>query len=332
MPIIDRSGAEALMPDDAVREILTGVVEKSTVLEYGRRLPDMASAQRRLPISDALPMAYFNNAGEDPNDISYKRLSRASWKNKFIDAEELSVIIPIPENVLEDADYDIWEQIRPQILEAIGAAIDGAVIFGHNAPNVWPTNIVDAAIAAGNVTVEGTGTDLYDDLLAEDGVISHVEVDGYMPTAHISYPGFRGKLRGLRDLQGNPLFKRSLNTRQDIQATTNYELDGAPIDFMANGAWDNDKAELITGDFRQLVYAIRKDVTTKLLTEAVLQDPETGDIVYNLAQQDMVALRVVMRLGWNVPNPPNRLAPDENTRYPFAVLAPAENGGNGVEG
>src|SRR5690625_5681388 len=80
-----------------------------------------------------------------------------------------------------------------------------------------------------------------------------------------------------------------------MQATTNYELDGAPIDFMANGAWDNDKAELITGDFRQLVYAIRKDVTTKLLTEAVLQDPETGDIVYNLAQQDMVALRVVMR-------------------------------------
>src|SRR5690625_3976987 len=57
MPIIDRSGAEALMPEDAVREILTGVVEKSTVLEYGRRLPDMASAQRRLPISDALPMA-----------------------------------------------------------------------------------------------------------------------------------------------------------------------------------------------------------------------------------------------------------------------------------
>src|SRR5690625_8049233 len=91
-----------------------------------------------------------------------------------------------------------------------------------------------------------------------------------------------------------------------MQEITKYELECAPFDFMANGAWDNEKAELITGDFRQLVYAIRKDVTTKLLTEAVLQDPETGDIVYNLAQQDMVARRVVMRLGWNVPNPPDR--------------------------
>src|SRR5690625_7513152 len=82
------------------------------------------------------------------------------------------------------------------------------------------------------------------------------------------------------------LFPYTTLFRSDIQATTNYELDGAPIDFMANGAWDNDKAELIRGDFRQLVYAIRKDVTTKLLTEAVLQDPETGDIVYNLRSEE----------------------------------------------
>src|SRR5690625_3868624 len=132
MPIIDRSGAEALMPEDAVREILTGVVEKSTVLEYGRRLPDMASAQRRLPISDALPWAYFSSGGEDRSDSAHKRLSRSSSKNKFIATEEPSVIRPIPETALEDADYEIWERIRPQILEAIGAANDGAVIFGHN--------------------------------------------------------------------------------------------------------------------------------------------------------------------------------------------------------
>src|SRR5690625_6626620 len=98
-----------------------------------------------------------------------------------------------------------------------------------------------------------------------------------------------------------------------MQEITKYELECAPFDFMANGAWDNDKAELITGDFRQLVYAIRKDVTTKLLTEAVLQDPETGDIVYNLAQQDMVGLRVVMRVCCNVPDPTNRLSPHADT-------------------
>jgi hypothetical protein len=70
----------------------------------------------------------------------------------------------------------------------------------------------------------------------------------------------------------------------------------------------------------QAVYSIRQDVTYKILTEAVIQDPVTKEIVYNLAQQDMVALRVVMRLGWEIPNPINALQPDASVRFPFAIL------------
>jgi hypothetical protein len=36
----------------------------------------------------------------------------------------------------------------------------------------------------------------------------------------------------------------------------------------------------------------------------------------------MVALRAVIRLGWQLPNPINRLQPTEASRYPFAVLKP----------
>jgi hypothetical protein len=64
---------------------------------------------------------------------------------------------------------------------------------------------------------------------------------------------------------------------------------------------------------------MRKDITWKLLTEAVIQD-SSGNILVNLAQQDAVALRAVMRVAWQVPNPINHLQPDENERYPFAVL------------
>ena len=62
--------------------------------------------------------------------------------------------------------------------------------------------------------------------------------------------------------------------------------------------------------------------TYKMLDQAVIQDPATGEILYNLAQEDMVALRVVMRLGWEIPNPINALNPDEAVRFPFASLAP----------
>ena len=37
----------------------------------------------------------------------------------------------------------------------------------------------------------------------------------------------------------------------------------------------------------------------------------------------MVALRVVMRLGWEIPNPINALQDDESVRFPFAAVQAA---------
>jgi hypothetical protein len=64
---------------------------------------------------------------------------------------------------------------------------------------------------------------------------------------------------------------------------------------------------------------IRQDISWKVLTEAVIQD-NTGAIVYNLAQQDMVAMRMVMRAGWQVSNAINYDQPTEALRYPAGVL------------
>lgn len=314
--MIDRAGAEALMPEDAAREIIQGAVEQSAVLSLGTKLPNMNRQQRRLPVLASLPTAYFLNANSNPSDTAYKKTTNMAWANKYINAEELAVIVPIPENVLDDSDYDIWGEVRPRVVEALGVAIDLAVFYGINAPAIWPQAIVPAATAAGNVIALGTNGDLYDDIMAEGGVISLVEEDGYMVNGHVAAMSMRAALRGLRTQDGVPIFTRSM------QENNRYELDGEPMLFPRNGAVDPDQSLLISGDWKQLVYAIRKDITTKLLTEAVIQDPATGDIVYNLAQQDMVALRVVMRLGWQVPNPINRLQQVEAQRYPFAVLTP----------
>src|SRR5690606_31488635 len=97
---------------------------------------------------------------------------------------------------------------------------------------------------------------------------------------------------------GQPIFLRTM------QAAADYELDGSPVIFPVNGSMDASQALMFTGDWSQLVYAMRQDMTWKILTEAVIQDG-AGNIIYNLAQQDMVALRAVMRLGWQLPNPIN---------------------------
>lgn len=81
---------------------------------------------------------------------------------------------------------------------------------------------------------------------------------------------------------------------------------------------------MISGDFSQLAYSIRQDITFKIFDQGVIQDPATGEILYNLMQNDMVALRAVMRLGWEIPNPINAMVPDKAKRCPFAILTTTE--------
>ena len=307
---IDRSGAEALIPEEASKEIIQGIPQYSTIMQLATKAPNMSRKQRRVPVLSTLPTAYFVDG-----DTGLKQTSQQAWSNKYFNAEELAVIVPIPEAVLDDAEYDIWGEVKPRIMEAMGIAFDQAVLFGTNAPSSWPKNILTAATEAGMVVTHGTGKDLYDDLLGEDGVISAVEECGYMATGHIAAMKMRGKYRSLRDTNGNPIFKTT------VQGSTSYELDGSSCLFPLNGAMDATKALQFSGNFKQIVYCMRQDITYKVLDQAVIQD-NTGKIIYNLAQQDMVALRAVIRLAWQVPNPINRLKENETERYPIAVLLP----------
>jgi HK97 family phage major capsid protein len=318
---VPRVGVEALMPEEYQRDIIDHVPEQSAVMTYGFRAPDMARAQRRIPCLSALPIAYFSNPGPSSKDEDeqWKRLTQIMWEDKYIEAEEINCIIAIPQAVLDDADYDIWGQARPNIIEAFGQVFDRAVFYGTNAPQVWPDPIVTAATAHGNfVTVGSIGTDIYDDIMGEDGLIAKVEDDGFMVDGYIAAIRMRAKLRGLRDSNKQPIFKPI--TKEGVQGNTSYMLDGEPCYFPRNGAVDHTKSLLIAGAWKQLMYAIRKDITWKILTEAVVQDPSTKEILYNLAQQNMVGLRCSMRLGWQVPNPINRIQEDEELRYPFSVL------------
>jgi hypothetical protein len=114
---------------------------------------------------------------------------------------------------------------------------------------------------------------------------------------------------------GQPIFVRSM------QEASRYDLDGSPIYFPTDGSIDASTALLFTGQWDQLVWAMRQDITYKVLDQAVIQDG-SGNIMYNLAQQDMVALRAVIRLGFALPNPINRVNSTASTRLAFSALVP----------
>jgi len=305
-----RADAAALIPEEVSREIIQGIAVNSACLQLFRRLPNMSRAQQRIPVLASLPTAYFVTG-----DTGLKQTAEMSWANKYVNAEEIACIVPIPEAVLDDADYDLWGEIKPRVMEAFGVVIDGAMLIGTNKPASWPDAILTGCAAAGSTVKLGAGTDIYDDIMGEAGVLSYVEDDGFSINGHIALNTMKAKLRGLRDANGVPIFVKSMGDK------TGYQLDGESMFFVNNAAFGAGSAYMISGDFKQAVYAMRQDITYKILTEAVIQD-NLGAIVYNLAQQDMVALRCVMRLGWQVPNPINKQSEVEATRYPFAALIP----------
>ncbi len=308
--IISRADAEALIQEQVISAIQQDAPKNSIFMQLARKLPNMTSKQTRMKVLDMLPMAYWVNG-----DTGFKQTSQQAWDNVYLNAEELAVIVPIPEAVLDDADTDIMGEVQPRVMEAIGLRVDGAVLFGDNRPAGWRMDILTTARQAGNNVAVGANPDYYDLLLGENGVISKVEESGHMVNAAIGAMGMRAKLRGIKGTDGHPIFK------SDMQGATQYALDGAPMYFPQNGAFDTGKAQLIVGDFSQAVYAIRQDITVKILDQGVIQDPSTKEIVYNLAQQDMIALRVVFRMGWALPNPATRLDPNRTT-CPFAYLEP----------
>lgn len=302
MAMITRSNAEALFEPQVQREIIEGVVKQSKAMAMFRRLPNMTTNKTKMRVLDALPMTYWVDA--DTNN-GRKQLTKMAWDNKWITAEELAVIVPIKEDVLDDADYDIWADVRPRIVEAMGKAFDEAVFTGKNKPKGFRADLLTSIRNAGATITPGSKK-LYE--LINEAMVK-VEESGYNVTGVVGGVDVKGQFRMMLDTSGQP-----------IKGT---EIDSLPKAYIDNGAWDKTKAQLIVGDMTQAVYAIRQDVTYKVLDQAVIQDPSTGEILYNLAQEDMVALRVVMRLGWEIPNPINALQPDESVRFPFASIDPA---------
>ena len=305
---IDRTDVGALIPEDVSRTIIQGLPASSVALTSFRRAT-MSRAQQRLPVLSVLPVAYWVDG-----DTGLKQTTEQNWANKYLDARELAVIVPIPQAVLDDVDFDIWGEVRPRLIEAFGAKIDAAALFGNDSPSGWPDSIVEVAIDAGNViTVGDSGVDIAGDV---NLLMGKVEEDGFDVNGFWARRGMKAAFRGLRDDNGQPIFQPSLT------AGTPGTLYGESILYPSNGAWDATQADIIAGDTSAAILAVRQDISYKILTEAVISDA-AGKVILNLAQQDAVAMRAVMRVAFQVANPISLQAPTEGTRFPFAVLVPA---------
>lgn len=299
--IISRSNAHALEVEQTIiNEIIQGVAQGSSILPLMTKLPNMTGKQAKMAVLSSLPEAYWVSG-----DTGLKQTTEMAWKNKFIYAEELAVVVPIPEAVLADSTYNIWGEVKPRIIEQFYKKIDKAIILGDDKPQLWREGLIPSIINTGN-SVKPASNNLYTQI---SNAMGEVEKDGFDVTGLLGSIALKAAFRtGLLDSTGQPL--------------ANSEVTSLQRSFARNGAWNDKLAKFIVGDFKQAVYAIRQDIEFKIFDSGVVTD-NSGKIIYNLMQQDMVALRVTMRLGWELPNPINALNSDESTRFPFALVEPS---------
>jgi HK97 family phage major capsid protein len=309
--IISRSDATALIPEDVASDIIKRLPQQSAAMALFRRVT-MSRAQQRMPVMAALPVSYFVNG-----DTGLKQTTEVGWTNKYLNVEEIACIVPVPEAVLDDAAFDIWGETRPFIVEAVGRTLDAAIFFGVNKPASWPADIVAAATTAGNVVTAGTNAAAAGGITGDiSATMATVEDDGFDVSGIAAARKFKGLLRQARSTTGEQLTGVDPGSETQQAPSSIY---GVPISYPLRGLWPAGAAaaELIAGDFSEGILGIRQDLTWKILDQAVIQDG-AGVIQYNLAQQDSVALRVVLRVAWEVANTPQPEA--VATPYPFAVL------------
>lgn len=302
--IVSRTDAQALMPEEVSNALLKDLQSDSAALTMFGHIT-MSRKQTRLPVLAALPTAYFVNG-----DTGLKQTTEADWSNKFLNAEEIACIVPIPDAVLEDTEMDAWGTVIPLCRQAIGRTLDAAVFFGVNKPAAWPTEIVTAAASAGNTATRGTNAaaagGIYGDL---SDLYGTVEADGYDVDGLIAIRSVKARLRNARSTQG---VKLDDAFAAEIETGIKYPM---------RGLWPtgSGKTEVVAGDFTQGILGVRRDITIDRSQEAVIQD-NTGAIIYNSFQQDLTLVRLTARFAFQVANFLNYDQPTEASRYPFGVL------------
>jgi HK97 family phage major capsid protein len=317
------SRADVSLPEDKLSEIFSAVADESVVLRLILRLRDAKTDELKMRVNAEFPIVYFvDEVGKSstfPNS-DLKQTTAVDYNDTTLYIRELAVIVPIPNSVWKDADFSLEGDISEKIRGAIAKKVDASILFGTPAtdsPDEWPSGIFTGMPAAHKIAFDAGTGDLYDNLLGDAGVFAQVELDGYENTGLVGALRLKGLLRGLRADTGTgaPIFASSMAVGMPDTVA------GVPTYFPRNGGFDPAKALAIVGDWSQLVYSIGEEPRFEVFNTGVIQDG-TKAIVYNLLQQDMVALRVTFRMGWALPTPAQYVTVS-GVQYPFAAVTPA---------
>lgn len=322
---LQRSTANEL-PTDVQREVIQAVVEESAIMRLAQRKV-MPSHTITMPALATFPDAYWlDGATRAAEDFDFKETTTMTWDNVTLTVAEIAVLVPLADTMIQDQLFDVLGELKPRIAESMGVAIDKAALWGDGKPTLWSgaagSGIYDLAVGAGNVVTPATSVegDTTPDLGQQFGYAAQLLAeDGFDTNGFATRTGLQWRLRNLRDTTGQPIYYGNDHGIADAGPETLY---GQPMYQVRNGAWDNNRAVGILGDWRWAMVGVRQDMTFSVHRDGVISDPADGTVKYNAVQQDGFILRCAMRVGFATANPRTRLNTNDATRFPFAVITP----------
>jgi HK97 family phage major capsid protein len=294
-----------IIPIEYSTQIIEEATRASAVLALANKLP-MGTKIASMPIPKTLPVAAFVST---PG--GRKAYADVGLQAQQVTAEEIAVVLAIPDVWLEDSTVNLWNWVRPKAAEAIGVALDAAVMFGVGAPASYPPGGITAP-AFCTVTAPATG----DDAAAKVNLaMSTVEQQGVAVTGTAADLVVKGALRGVRDLNGALL----MGFEQINQSQINT-LYGEPVTYTS---FTTLSPNLITGGWQNLVLGVRQDISFEVNPAGVIADA-TGKVLVSGFQDNTTPMKIWCRFGCTCVNPVTIRNPAGAKPFASSVLlAPA---------
>lgn len=209
-----RNTLEAWIPEEYGSEVITRITQTSVVEAVSSRI-NMSSDTRHVARSAGMDVGIVDKGGAYGEDTSTN-------DEVILYAKKFGKALRIAEEDINDALPDViaskmkdWAVSYAKIIDnaclAVTAAPGTGVPFTslYNLLHTTDNNVGYTADA--NITTAATaGAPTYDEF---SGAIGLVEVGDYYDPATmiaIAHPGFRKSLRGIKDLQGEPIFIKGL--------------------------------------------------------------------------------------------------------------------------
>ena len=276
MALGDFSG---VIPPALSTTIIQEVMQTSAAMRLCSRIP-MGTGVQQMPIPKTLPTASWVTAATGRKPYTNVGLQTAS-----LTAEEVAAVIAIPDKMVEDSSINLWAYSRPLLSQAIALALDGAVLFGVNAPASFPVGGVMAEAVGVNA-----GTDAADTV---NKTMGQVETQGLSPTGSASDLPNRSLLRGLRATTGELIL--GTTSIDNYQVPSIYGLPVSYIPFQ--GKTGGNPADFVTGDWGYAILGVRSDIRYLVDPSAVIADA-SGVVQVSGFQDNVTPMKVWARFGF----------------------------------